>query len=146
VWHLDHPPEEVYDVLEEVREYPLWWPEIKRVEQLAEDRARATCRAILPYTLVMDLHQERRDRDAGVLIARLTGDLDGHSRWTISPSGNGGTDAVFDEEVVARKPLLRRLALVARPLFQANHAVMMYRGQRGLRRHVAQRSSRGNTL
>jgi hypothetical protein len=39
--------------------------------------------------------------------------------------------------VIANKPLLRRLALVARPVFSANHRVMMYRGQAGLRTYAA---------
>jgi hypothetical protein len=37
------------------------------------------------------------------------------------------------QDVVVNKALLRALAPVARPVFRANHAAMMWRGQRGLR-------------
>jgi len=45
---------------------------------------------------------------------------------------------VFDEDVVVRKPLVRRAGLLARPALRLNHAVMMRDGERGLRRHLEQ--------
>jgi hypothetical protein len=45
--------------------------------------------------------------------------------------------AVFEEDVVARNSLLRRLAVVARPLFRANHAVMMRHGREQLGVYLA---------
>ncbi len=35
-----------------------------------------------------------------------------------------------------RKPLLRRLAVPGRPLFRANHRLMMRAGRRGLAAHL----------
>ena len=35
------------------------------------------------------------------------------------------------------KPLLRRLELIARPAFKANHSRMMRDGERGLRTYLA---------
>jgi hypothetical protein len=71
-----------------------------------------------------------------VLEAGMTGDLEGFSRWTISVHPTG-TEAVFDEQVVAAKPLLRKLEPIARPAFKANHARMMRNGERGLRTFLA---------
>ncbi|MFE0458979.1 SRPBCC family protein [Kitasatospora sp. NPDC058965] len=81
----------------------------------------------------------RRDPQppAGVLEAELTGDLVGWSRWTVHPAGAGAAVAVFEEEVRPGKALMRRLALPGRPLFLANHALMMRAGERGLRRLLA---------
>ena len=76
------------------------------------------------------------DDAAGTLEAALSGDLEGMSRWTISRSGPA-TLAVFDEDVVARKALIRTLGPVARPAFRANHAVMMAAGKRGLVAYLA---------
>ena len=66
----------------------------------------------------------------------MTGDLEGFSRWTISADGDG-TSATFDEQVVATKPMLRRLELIARPAFKANHTKMMRDGERGLETYCA---------
>jgi hypothetical protein len=71
-----------------------------------------------------------------VLEAKLTGDLEGFSRWTITATGSGA-DLLFEEEVVTTKALLRRLAPIARPAFRANHALMMRHGERGLRTYLA---------
>ena len=72
-----------------------------------------------------------RDPGAGVLEIAMRGDLAGWARWTVRARG-GGTRAVFEQDVEVRKPLLRRLALLGRPLFLANHALMMRAGRRGL--------------
>ena len=90
---------------------------------------------MLPYNLVFESIQDRRDPDEGVLEARLVGDLDGFSRWT-NPLIAIVT-AVFEEEVTATKALLRYLAPVARPAFRANHTLMMQHGQAGLRVYLA---------
>lgn len=99
---------------------------------LAPDSSRITARSLLPYDLAFVTRQSRRDIDALVLEATMTGDLEGFSRWTLRAEGVR-TTAVFDEEVITRKSLLRRLPPMARPAFRANHALMMRHGQAGLR-------------
>jgi len=42
----------------------------------------------------------------------------------------------FDEDVVVRKPLVRRAGLLARPALRFNHGVMMRDGERGRRRRI----------
>jgi hypothetical protein len=135
-WRIDAPPDDVYLALEELRRYPDWWREVRQVTQLDEDTAEIRCRATLPYDLVFLSSQSVRNRGGGVLEAKLAGDLDGFSRWTITADGSG-TLAVFDEEVVATKRLLQVLAPVARPVFRANHELMMRHGQQGLRTYVS---------
>ena len=72
---------------------------------------------------------------------RLTGDLEGFSRWTIQEFPDGSR-ATFEEEVVANKKLLQRLDPIARPAFRANHKLMMSHGERGLRTYLAGRRAR----
>ena len=135
-WVLAAPFDDVYTVLEDLGTYTSWWPEIRHIEQVDDDSCRITARSRLPYDLVFVTTRSRQDRDAGVLEARLDGDLRGFSRWTLRTSGTA-TLAVFEEEVEAMKPLLRTLAPVARPAFRFNHWLMMRHGRAGLRARLA---------
>jgi hypothetical protein len=144
-WSLEAPVDDVFVALSELVAYPSWWPEVRTVREVSPGSAELVCRSLLPYDLVFSSSQTRRDPEMGVLEAALTGDLDGFSRWTISPAA-GGSLAVFDEEVTAQKALLRRLGRVARPAFEANHTLMMRHGRRGLRTFLAgMRLGRGSS-
>ena len=135
-WEVDAPPADVYRVLEAVDQYPEWWLEVRATQRLADDRYRFRIRSLLPYDLAFVGTQWERDPRAGVLSIRMEGDLEGCSRWTISPKGSL-TTVTFDEEVEVRKSLLRRLAVIARPAYKWNHAVMMQHCRSGLRACLA---------
>jgi hypothetical protein len=135
-WHLSAAPDDVYHALERLPDYPLWWPEVRSVRPIGNEAYELTCRSTLPYDLRFTTKQAVRDPVARVLEATMTGDLEGFSRWTISVHPTG-TSATFDEEVVANKALLRKLELIARPAFKANHKRMMRNGERGLRTFLA---------
>jgi hypothetical protein len=131
VWHLAFRPEEVLPVLAELETYPAWWPGMRRVRRLDETTFDTEVRSVLPFSLVFRTLTTRQDPRAGVLQADLRGDLEGFSRWTIT-AVQGGCQAVFEEDVIANKLLLRVLAPLARPIFRWNHALLMNRGERGL--------------
>jgi hypothetical protein len=135
-WYVGAAPEDVYAVLERLPDYPLWWPQVKSATPLGDDAYELVCRASLPYELRFTTKQSVRDPVDRVLEANMAGDLEGFSRWTITADASG-TSATFDEEVVAAKPVLRRLELVARPAFKVNHTRMMRDGERGLRTYLA---------
>jgi hypothetical protein len=136
IWSLDCPPAEAYEMLREVTEYTRWWPEVKEAHALGGGRFALRARALLPYSLSF-VGERRIDDPAGLLLElAMTGDLEGFSRFRIESSG-GGSRILFEEQVIANKALLRRLALVARPVFCANHWLMMRRGQAGLRTYAA---------
>ncbi|MEV6399935.1 SRPBCC family protein [Streptomyces sp. NPDC051907] len=133
VWDLPAAPAAVYDVLAKAEEYPLWWPQVREVTPLGEDRGAARFRSFLPYELLVTARALRRDPAARVLEIQLEGDLEGWARWTLAARPDDtGTRAVYEQEVEVRNPLMRRLALPCRPLFRANHAAMMRGGRRGL--------------
>ena len=136
VWELPAGPDQAYDVLQDLTGYPRWWPQVRSVEQYDGESATLVIRSALPYSLRMRVSRSREDRTDGVLAADLSGDLDGWSRWTVRPTP-GGCTAVFEEQVVLRRRLLRRLGPVARPFLRLNHAWMMLAGRRGLRRRLA---------
>ncbi|AIA02507.1 SRPBCC family protein [Streptomyces noursei] len=131
VWQLSAQPTVVYAVLERGEAYPRWWPQVREVVPLDDRSASARFRSSLPYELAVVATEVRRDPGGGVLEVEMGGDLVGRARWTVAP-GAGGTRVVFEQDVELRKPALRRWALVGRPLFRINHALMMRAGRRGL--------------
>ncbi|MFF1869004.1 SRPBCC family protein [Streptomyces sp. CB03911] len=135
-WQFDASPGPVLTVLADVAGYPRWWPQVRTVRQTAADAGELVVRSLLPYRLVFTVQAARQDEAAGVLEARMTGDLVGWSRWTVTAQPTG-THVLFEEEARLGKPLLRLLAAPARPAFLANHAAMMRGGERGLRDHLA---------
>ncbi|MFJ4684326.1 SRPBCC family protein [Streptomyces sp. NPDC088789] len=137
-WTLPAPPAAVYDVLERAEEYPLWWPQVRRIDRIDDTSGRISIRATLPYTLTFTARQTRREPDAGVLEIAMTGDLEGWARWTVTAYGDG-TLARYDQEVAVRKRLLRLLAVPGRPVFRVNHTLMMRAGRRGLLTRLRQR-------
>ncbi|WP_037732224.1 SRPBCC family protein [Streptomyces megasporus] len=140
VWTLDAPADTVHAVLERVEEYPLWWPQVREVHRWDDGHTgTAVFRSLLPYDLRVTARATHRDPAARVLAIALSGDLDGWARWRTAPRDGGttgGTRVLFEQEVEVRSPLLRRLALPGRPLFKANHTLMMRAGRRGLRRRL----------
>jgi hypothetical protein len=133
-WRIPADPETVYEILAALDDYPLWWPGVRRAEPLDTGRCALTIRSVLPFDLRFVACHGRCDPVAGVLEAELSGDLVGFSRWTVVPQ-EGGAAAVFEERVLARRGPVARLSF-ARPVLRANHALMMRRGERGLRAWV----------
>ena len=136
VWQVAASPEETYAALCRLPEYPMWWPEVKEVQVVDRGGVRVRCRSVLPYDLYLVIHEPHVDPESGVLQARLAGDLEGYSRWTVTGT-TGGSMLVFDEEVETTNPLLKRLSRFVRPALHANHALMMRHGEAGLRAHLA---------
>ncbi|WP_395575560.1 SRPBCC family protein [Streptomyces sp. BK79] len=131
LWPLPAPVPVVYRELERIEDYPLWWPQVREVTRLDDTSGIVRFRSLLPYDLTATLREGRRDPAAGVLEVVMSGDMEGWARWTLTARGPG-TLARYDQEVDVRKPLLRRLAVPGRPLFRANHRLMMRAGRRGL--------------
>ncbi|MFD0342069.1 SRPBCC family protein [Streptomyces sp. NPDC127117] len=131
IWDLPAPPDAVYGILERADDYPRWWPQVREVTPLDDTTGTTRIRSLLPYDLVMTVRERRRDPRARVIEATLSGDLDGWVRWTVGPH-DGGSRAVYEQEVEVRRRLMRLLAVPGRPVFRANHALMMRAGRRGL--------------
>ncbi|WP_437110203.1 SRPBCC family protein [Streptomyces sp. enrichment culture] len=135
-WTLPAPPAAVFAVLEHPEHYPRWWPQVREARRVDDRTVTARVRSAAPYTLAVTLVGRRRDPAARVLETALTGDLEGWARWTLAPHGDGGTLAEYEQDVHLRAALPRRVALLARPLLRANHALMMRAGRRALAAHL----------
>jgi hypothetical protein len=137
VWSIEVAAARLFGALVDLANYPLWWPDIRTATKVDDDTAEFTCRSTLPYTLVFRLHRNLQDEDAGHLRVDMSGDLEGYVQGIVAANTEHHASLEISQQVVVHKKLLRRLAPVARPLFRANHALMMRRGYRGLRAYLA---------
>ncbi|MFG2131341.1 SRPBCC family protein [Streptomyces sp. NPDC048751] len=131
LWTLPAPPAAVYDALEHAEDYPRWWRQVREVTRLDDTTGVLRIRSLLPYDMTFTAREVRREPAAGVLEIAMSGDIDGWARWTVTPAGTG-TLARYEQVVDVNKPLLRRFAVPGRPVFRANHRLMMRAGRRGL--------------
>lgn len=136
VWAVRAATGRVFGALVDLASYPLWWPDIRSVTRVDDDTADVRCRSVLPYELNFRLHRAEEDERARRMRVTITGDLEGYVQGLVAHHTTGALLAI-QQQVTVRKPLLRVFSPVARPLFRANHALMMRRGQRGLTAYLA---------
>ena len=121
-WQVAAPADRVQEVLHDLEHYPEWWPQVRAVAKIDDDRARVLCRSTLPYTL--DLVLTAVHREQHVLETTIDGDLTGWVRWRIGPE-HPGTRLEFEQEVVVTSRILTALASVTRVPLRWNHHRMM---------------------
>jgi len=113
---------ELWDVFQETDAYPQWWSWLRQFDAdgLQEGSvAHCVIQAPLPYALRFDVTVERVVPSERV-ETRITGDLDGPARLEISETGTG-SEAHLAWSLQLRDPVLRRLAIVGRPLMVWAH-------------------------
>jgi Polyketide cyclase / dehydrase and lipid transport len=121
-WTVPFRLERVHAVLVDLERYPQWWPQVRAVVSLGEDDALVVARSVLPYSLDLVLHAERRDPTH--LETSLTGDLEGVVRWYLTDLGPE-TRMDFEQDVHVTGRLLRLASRAGRPLLRWNHERMM---------------------
>jgi hypothetical protein len=134
-WRIAAPPDDVYAALADVESYPEWWHQVRGAKWLDDSSGELVCRSLLPYDLRFVITRDLEDPVARVLRGQLVGDLTGDSQWTIT-TDDGGSVAVFDENVSVGRGMLRAAGLIARPALKFNHALMMRSGEAGLRKRL----------
>ena len=132
-WYVPASVEAVYELLSCPREYPAWWGDVflqgdgDPGAAAPGKRARLVTRGRLPYRLRWELVCVEAVEPSR-LVSHITGDFEGVGTWTLSPEGEG-TRAVLEWLIDVRKPLVRHLTPLLRPLFRWNHRWAMERGQ-----------------
>lgn len=128
-WVLPCPADRVRSVLADLASYPTWWPQVRAVARVDDDRALVVARSRLPYTLELLLTRvEESD-------TRLRVDLDGALRgWSEFVVTGAPSRAVVDyrQEVVLTNAFADLAARPLEPLLRWNHAEMMRGARAGL--------------
>ncbi|MGH9399740.1 MAG: SRPBCC family protein [Thermoanaerobaculia bacterium] len=144
-WDLVGTAREVADVLADPLELPRWWPSVYlAVAELTPGgaggvgrRVMALTKGFLPYTLSWGFQVVESRHPYGFTL-EAAGDFVGRGVWTFEERG-AFVHVTYDWQIEARRPLLRLLSPVARPVFAANHRWAMQRGLESLELELARR-------
>ena len=145
-WRFDATIEQVGAVLADVERLTEWWPSVYlAVREITPGRKHGLGKEVelftkgwLPYTLLWTF----RVTEVGERHVVLTpmGDFTGRGEWSFQQ--DGPTAVVrYDWNVQARKPALRALTWLFRPIFTANHNWAMRKGEESLRLELARRAA-----
>ena len=142
-WRVEAAPEQVFAIIEELPDYPRWWPEVwlsvKKLEAGDADKVGSRyalhTRGWLPYTLRWESRTTERHFPHRLAL-EATGDFVGRGIWTFTTDGQF-IKIEYDWQLRADKPILKYLSFVFKPLFRWNHNWAMARGQESLVRELA---------
>ncbi|MDT7604912.1 MAG: hypothetical protein QOF61_2909 [Acidobacteriota bacterium] len=140
--------EEVSDILGDAEGLARWWRSVYlKVETLEPGDERGVGKLVrlhtkgwLPYTLRWEFRNIESRYPHGYTVEAI-GDLEGRGRWTFEQDG-AFVNMDYDWRVRARKPLLRALSFLLKPVFAANHRWAMRRGEESLKLELARRRAR----
>jgi hypothetical protein len=146
-WRVQGSLEEVTQIIGDAAQLPGWWPAVYlAVEELEPGDAQGVGRVIelytkgwLPYTLRW--HFRITEVTPRSLVLQAEGDFVGRGIWTFTPDG-AWTNLTYDWKIEARKPLLRSLSFLFKPLFAANHEWAMRTGEESLKLELARRRAK----
>jgi hypothetical protein len=97
-------------------------------------RYRIEWRSRIPYSVEFDFAVERSERPT-LMEGRAEGDLSGRGVWRLLED-DGVTAVLYDWNVATTKRWMNVVAPVARPVFAANHDIVMRWGGEGLAREL----------
>lgn len=153
-WTIHATADEISAVLGDAPGLARWWPSVYlavRQTDPGDDvgigkRVELWTKGFLPYTLRWTFRVSESDPPKGFRI-EAEGDFVGRGIWTLRQvDGAAGADGdgpvtivTYDWLIVAKKGVLRRLSLVMKPIFAANHHWAMARGEESLRLELARR-------
>jgi hypothetical protein len=147
VWRVRGTVAEVRKILSDAASLPRWWPSVYLSVEVLEPgdaeglgkRVELFTKGWLPYTLRWGFVTTRIAADGFTL--EPWGDFAGRGIWRFVQVGED-VDVAYDWKIAARKPLLRVLSPLLKPLFRANHHWAMARGEESLRLELLRRRAR----
>jgi hypothetical protein len=148
-WRVQATQQEVMEILGDVMSLTRWWPsvylDVVELEKGNEDgvgkRISLYTKGWLPYTLRWQFVVTEVAPDGFTLAAE--GDFVGRGIWKFAQDGEW-VDITYDWKIEARKPLLRRLSFLLKPLFSMNHEWAMKQGEISLKLELRRRHAVGN--
>jgi hypothetical protein len=130
-WRVRGSLEEVTEILSDAPGLARWWSRVYlSVREIEPGVFVAHTKGWLPYTLSWSFRVLESRAPYGFTIAAW-GDLEGTGIWELEQEGNW-TNLVYLWTVQPRKPLIRNLSFLFKPIFAANHRWAMARGEEGL--------------
>jgi carbon monoxide dehydrogenase subunit G len=130
-FNLAAPRERVHEVLLDLEHYGDWWPQVRGVGKIDDDRALVVCRSALPYSLELLLTKVSEALE--LLEVSIDGPIRGRARYRLAEDGAGGTSVRFEQEVYAEARMMALASYVVKPLLTWNHHRMMAGAEQGLR-------------
>lgn len=142
-WRVAAPLSAVWQLLSDPQGWPAWWPYVRAVRLLRTGAAgsdvgslrRIEWGSALGYGLSLDVTTTRIVKQREI-EGTAHGDLDGVGLWRLE-SAAGDTIVTYRWAVMLRKPWMRRLLPLLRPVFAWNHNAVMRAGARGMARQLA---------
>ncbi len=141
-WHLAAPIQRVWDAIHAVERWPQWWPYVASVVELEPGDAsglgavhRFCWKTRLPYRIDFDSTTTRVE-PPDLLEASIVGEVTGVGRWELSEAENE-TQVLHLWAVDVRRPWMRHLTPILRPVFAWNHREVMRIGGDALAKHLA---------
>ncbi len=146
-WRVQGDVKEAFDIISDAADLPRWWPAVYLDAQVLDpgdpghhDIGRVVSlhtKGYLPYTLrwrfsVVEVAPYQR------IVLEPAGDFTGRGVWTFEQDGEW-INIVYDWDVQANKPLLRRYSFIFRPIFAANHYWAMRTGELSLKLELERR-------
>ena len=130
-WQFTVSPVELWTTLAQTHRYPEWWPWLRSLdprepELTAGAEARAVIQAPLPYQLRCAIRVEEVVQHQ-LLATTVSGDLAGPATLELRTTAQG-TEARLAWSLDLQAPVLRSLALVARPAMKWAHDRIVERG------------------
>jgi hypothetical protein len=147
-WRVPGSIDEVYALISDFQQLPRWWPagfydalEIQPGDGSGIGRiVRLETRGWLPF--VLHWHTNAIEAEpTRHLRTQIWGDLDGWWDWRFNEQTPGWVTVTCDWETRVRKPVLRQLAPLLKPLLEANQRSVMAKGQESLRLALARRKA-----
>jgi hypothetical protein len=134
-WRVPGSLEEVTEILSDAPSLARWCSCVYLWVRESEPGVFATrTKGWLPYTLSWSFRVVESRAPQGFAISAW-GDLEGTGIWALESDGDW-TNMTYVWTVQARKPLIRSLSFLLKPIFEANHRWAMARGEEGLTREL----------
>lgn len=137
-WDFDVAPDELWQRLSAIDEYPTWWPWLRRFQPIGgfAEGARWACVVAppLPYDVRFSVQLDRVEHGERVL-ATVTGDVQGHAVLTVDPTDAGST-ARLVSDLRPTNRVLRGVRAVARPVVRWGHDWVLDQGERQFVEHA----------
>lgn len=131
-WRFGMAPATLWALLTETGAYTAWWPWLRRFDAGAGFCAGATWVCLvqppLPWRVQFTLQLERVEPHH-LAVARVRGDIEGTAVLTVVACADG-SEARLRSALRPAQPLMRRVAVLARPLVRWGHDWVLDTGAR----------------